>query len=195
VAKGITVALGLVAVLGLAGGCDRSATSTTTTGRVLTVAPSSCPRTAPTGHPAPTRPGMADQLVPPVPVRALVCRFEGLNGPAAAGALVSSRVVSGRALAGLVVLFDSHRWHMITAGSTYSCPSDDGAIDVVRFSYASGPSVDVSIALGGCEFASNGVRTVQGYALGQRLSSLVGSPSRPTSSPRPAPSPSPGSGP
>jgi hypothetical protein len=101
-----------------------------------------------------------------------------LNGQAAAGSLVRSKVVWGSALDDLVVLFNSPQWQVVTGPPTYNCPSDDGENDVVRFIYSSGPSVDVTIDLGGCTFASNGVRTVAGYELGQRLASLVGSPSR-----------------
>ncbi len=176
--KRLTVALGLIAVLWLACGCSRNASPTTTTGRVIAIAASSCPRTVPTVQPAPSRPDLADELVPPGPVSASVCRYEGLNGPVAAGSLVRSHVVSGPALDNLVALFDSPQWQVITNPAGYFCPLDNGAKDVVRFIYTSGPSVDVSVDLEGCTFASNGVRTVAGSVLGQRLGSLVGSASR-----------------
>ncbi len=165
----------LAVVLGLTTGCGNSASPTTTTGRVLAAAPSLCPRTATTVHPVPLRPGLADQLVPSGPVRAAVCRYEGLDGPAAAGSLVRSHVVSGPALDDLVALFNSPQWQVITDPAVYSCPFDEGAVDDVWFMYTAGPSVVVSVDLAGCRFASNGVRTIAGNTLVQRLATLVGS--------------------
>jgi len=78
----------------------------------------------------------------------------------------------------MVALVDSPHWEEISSSATYSCPYDDGAVDVAWFIYPTGPSVDVTVSPSGCAFASNGVRTVSGYTLGQRLTSLVGSPTR-----------------
>ena len=176
--KRFTAGLGLLVLLTFASSCGQSGSTPSTTGPTLALGLSSCPRTAPANEPLPPRPGLADELVPAGPVRASVCRYEGLNGPASAGSLVRSHVVSGAALDDLVALFDSSTWQVITQPPYLYCPMDDGASDVVQFRYASGPSVDVRIDLGGCGFASNGVRTVGGYGLGRRLASLVGSPSR-----------------
>jgi hypothetical protein len=78
----------------------------------------------------------------------------------------------------LVTLFNSPQWHVVTDTAVYSCPLDEGAVDDVWFMYTAGPSVVVSVDLAGCTFASIGVRTVAGYALVQRLATLVGSPTR-----------------
>ncbi len=77
-------------------------------------------------------------------------------------------------LRALVAFVNSSNWQVIRQPQTYMCPYDDGQADIVELVYPSGPDVAVQVSLRGCRFASNGTRTVGGYAIGQRLAAWVG---------------------
>ncbi|MGO8872391.1 MAG: hypothetical protein ACLQPH_13505 [Acidimicrobiales bacterium] len=79
-------------------------------------------------------------------------------------------------LRALVAFFNSSKWQVISNPGEYQCPAYRyGQADLVKFVYPIGRGVTVTVDLGGCSFASNGVRTVGGYAIGQRLAAWVGS--------------------
>jgi hypothetical protein len=87
--------------------------------------------------------------------------------------LAGSRVVTGPTLDLLVAFLDSSHWPVVSGAAEYSCPEWNGATDLALFAYPSGPDVTVDADLGGCGFASNGTRTVSGYAIGQHLAALI----------------------
>jgi hypothetical protein len=172
----IAAAIGISTLLLFGSSCGGSASPPTTTGPIVTARPAPCPSKAPTTEPSPARSGLDVDLVPPGPVYGTVCRYQGFNGTAKPGSLVRSHLLSGAALTSVVALFDSPRWQVITQPAVYNCPMDDGASDMVEFAYPTGPAARVRVALSGCRFASNGVRTVAGYAIGQLLAAWVGTP-------------------
>jgi hypothetical protein len=104
-----------------------------------------------------------------------VCRYSGVGAGGAGSTLEHAKVVTGPGLRALVALLDSPRWSVVAPSAVYSCPNWDGAADVGLFVYAIGPSVRVTVDLGGCGFASNGVRTVQGTGIAGQLAASVGS--------------------
>jgi hypothetical protein len=116
---------------------------------------------------------LSSVLVPKGPAYMTVCRYAGLNQRIRAGILERSRVVTGRALARFVDFVDQ-RWEVIARNSIYSCPDDQGSVDILRFVYPTGPQVALSVDISGCTFASNGIETVWGSAIGQRLTQWVG---------------------
>ena len=137
------------------------------------VAAPTCPpgpsAVVPAAPPSSTRPGLSGSLVPPGPSAAVVCRYAGGSSH-----VIRSAVVPRAALAPLVAELDSDRWQVVADPGVYNCPTWDGSTDVVRFVYPSGPDVVVTVDLGGCDFASNGVRTVGGHDIGRYLSRWVG---------------------
>jgi len=48
------------------------------------------------------------------------------------------------------------------------------AVALVLVVHDSGPGVRVTVDLGGCGFASNGVRTVAGHPIAQHLAASIG---------------------
>jgi hypothetical protein len=112
--------------------------------------------------------------VPAGPTVLTVCRYAGLNQSVPAGTLERSTVVTGAPLAALVAYIDQPSWSVIPQGTAYGCPMSEGQVDLLRFAYSAGPGVSVTVDIGGCSFASNGARTVQGSSIGGRLTSLVG---------------------
>ena len=163
-------------------GCGGSASSPPTTRippAVSVASPESCPDHPPATLTAPSttvpaRPGVSTELVPPGPVSAVICRYSGVNATGGT-ALVRTVAVPGPLVGMWVSLLDSPRWTVVTSPSTYNCPEWDGALDLLVFSYASGPDVAVTVDLGGCRFASNGTRTVQGDAIATALTPVIGS--------------------
>jgi hypothetical protein len=155
-----------------------TATTTTTTTTTTTVPAPTCPTgpadgLAPATPERPVRPGLDAALVPPGPVVATVCRYGGVSATAGDGP-VRSATVMGAALGALVTEADSPRWHVVARGADYSCPMWDGGRDAVEVAYPAGPGVRVTVDIGGCGFASNGVRTVEGNELVGYLARWVG---------------------
>ena len=186
------VAVVLVAVALVAAACGTTtaapsgSTTTTTMSPTTTTSPVPAP-TCPTGRadglaPAtperPVRPGLDSVLVPPGPVVATVCRYGGVSATTGDGP-VRSATVTGTALGALVTEVDSARWHVVARGADYSCPMWDGGRDAVEVAYPSGPGARVTVDIGGCGFASNGVRTVEGNELVGYLARWVGTPTVP----------------
>jgi hypothetical protein len=89
---------------------------------------------------------------------------------------VRSATVATADLAAVVDELDSPRLRPVPSAAVYSCPVWDGGLDLVEFAYRSGPGVRVTVDIGGCGFASNGVRSVQGDALVTYLARWVGEP-------------------
>ena len=123
----------------------------------------------------PVRSGSATELVPATPTAVTLCRYSGVGASGTGGAVVGTRIVSGPALADLVALVDSPQLAVVANPGIYNCPEWDGAVILGLFSYASGPDVRLTVDLGGCGFASNGVRTVQGGTITQHLVATIGS--------------------
>jgi hypothetical protein len=142
-----------VGVLVLAGCGTMTSVPPGTTGPAVAVVPPTCPEARvpvePYARVTPARPGSDASLVPPGPAAASVCRFAA----AADGRIARSAAVSRADLGTLVSEFDSTDRKVIAHPGIYDCPRWDGATDVVRLAYPSGPGVDVTIALGGCGFA------------------------------------------
>ena len=167
------VAAGVAAALVLAA-CGSSVSAPTTspsgpaTARTPTCPPGSTTRAPATGG-TPARAGLADELVPSGPDAAVACRYAATSTSA-----VRSAVVARKDVAALVAELDSSQWQVITQPATYSCPMWDGSTDVLLFAYPSGPEVQVTVDLGGCGFASNGVRTVGGYEISGYVARWVG---------------------
>jgi hypothetical protein len=101
-----------------------------------------------------------------------VCRYAGLNQKAKFGSLEASRVVSGAELSDFVGFSD--RQAKVSGGET-SCPMSQGSLDLLELVYPTGPKVSVSVSILGCSAASNGLRTVDGWAISARLATWVGS--------------------
>ncbi len=176
--------VGLLAVgclaLGISG-CGSSSTprKAAAAAEVGVANPARCPdRWTTTDHsmlnPAPARSGLSDTLVPPGAESMTVCRYAGLNQPVEVGSLERSHVVSGPQLTAFLAFVNMPSWQVISGTAVYNCPADQGSTDLLMFTYSSGPSVDVDVDLEGCSFATNGVRTVNGYEIGMRLTAWVG---------------------
>jgi len=179
--RGVVAALSVaLALLGAACGSSPSAGpgSTTSAPTTLLRAPV-CPTgqsvvPGGSGPEQPSRPGQADILVPLGPSVATVCRY-GLS-PSATTHPVRSAVVRGADLEALVSDVDSTGRQVISPTAVYSCPASEGGEDVVLFAYPTGPGVRATVAVGGCEFVSNGVRTAHGDDLVRYLARWVGVP-------------------
>ena len=159
----------------------RTTATSATTPPAPVVHPASCqPQWA--GSAAPlnprARPGLSTELVPTAPEVMTICRYAGLNQKVAFGALEASRTIGGKALTEFVGYLDSPGWHVVRKGAIF-CPFSQGSTDLLEFVYPSGPPVTVSVAISGCSFVSNGVRTVTGAAIGARLARWVGADSVP----------------
>ncbi len=174
--------VGAAALLVKACGSTVPPTAQTATTVAVAVDAPACPDAqaggpGPTSPETPVRPGLDAVLVPTGPSVATVCRYGGLGTTSeGAGAAVARATVTGADLHRLVSELDATTWRVIDGSVRYSCPNWDGALDLVRFAYPSGPGVEVSVDLGGCGFASNGVRTVEGNAIGRYLARWVGDP-------------------
>ncbi|MGA2036038.1 MAG: hypothetical protein ABSH04_00395 [Acidimicrobiales bacterium] len=159
-----------------------SALLSTTASTTVAVHPATCTRQwqaiSPNTslNPPPARPDLASSVVPPGPTFLTVCRYAGLNQEVEAGTLEQSHVVTGAELAAFVTYVDEPTWQVVLPGTAqeYSCPASEGLVDLLRFVYASGPGVTVSVDLDGCTFVSNGSRTVQSGSIGMRLTPWVG---------------------
>lgn len=119
-------------------------------------------------------------MVPTGPVDMTVCRYAGLNQKVKFGRLEASRVVNGAALATFVGYVDMTSWQTVKPGVTDFCPMSQGSEDLLEFVYRSGPSVVVSVAIGGCPFVSNGAMTISGGAIGARVGAWVGADAMPS---------------
>jgi hypothetical protein len=196
------VALCLLAFSLLAAACSAtsgSATpgSTTTTGHATRVAPLSekkgpdprtvavaaatCPAhrsffgSAGSLNAEPFRGGLKDVLVPSGPVAMTICRYAGLNMRIPVGTLEKTLVIrSHQELSDFVSLVDQKTWQAIKPGLAVNCPMSTGRVDILRFVYASGPGVTISVNVDGCELVSNGFRTVWAGPIAQRVTAWVG---------------------
>jgi hypothetical protein len=177
----VSLALLAVALVGSACGTTTAAPTTSTTSTTTSsVGAPSCPTGEGDGlglasPEQPERPGLDAALVPPGAVVATVCRYGGVSSTAGGGP-VRSAAVMGASLDALVEELDSAKWQVVAQPAVYSCPMWDGGRDVVEVAYPSGPRVRVTVDIGGCGFASNGVRTVEGYDLVPYLARWVGAP-------------------
>jgi hypothetical protein len=117
------------------------------------------------------RPGLAASIVPGTPTHALACRY-GVAPPF--GGLVQSATLTETAA--LVAVLNSAT--QMQFGASYACAAGTGALDLLLFSYSSGPPVGVRVDLDGCSMEFNGLRLA--YAdtpQHEALASVVGSPS------------------
>jgi hypothetical protein len=107
------------------------------------------------------------QLLPPgEPTAALVCSYNGYNGPLPESAQLSlamklahqarlGAAAAGRLAAAVTALPLSH-----VDGGLTSCPAGLGTAAIMAFSYRTGPDVDIWVAATGCPFFANGyIRT------------------------------------
>ena len=99
-------------------------------------------------------PGLDTALLPTAqPTRALLCRYEGLNGNAFT--LTGHRLLTGPAATALA---DRIRRLPLSHpdGGVVNCPNDDGAAGYLAFDYPHHTTVDLEVALGGCSTVANG---------------------------------------
>ena len=138
------------------------------------VRPFACPPTftnnGSTYFPA-IRPGLVASIVPGTPTQALVCRYPGVPTD---GGLVQSAALANTAA--LVAVLNSAT--QMQVGASYACAAGTGQLDLLLFSYSSGPPVGVTVELDGCSMEFNGLRlayadTPQHAA----LANVAGSPS------------------
>lgn len=174
----------LTGAVGLTACAGPPTAATDATGTVIFVPPPNCPERNPNPlrlpRPVqPLRPDLSTELVPPGPTYATICRYGPLDAKGNPGPLQRTHVVANPELRALVAFFNSSKWQVISQPAAYSCPLDDGQVDIAEFVYPSGPGVTVTVELRGCSFASNGTRTVDGYAIGQRLATWIGTSSKP----------------
>ncbi len=110
------------------------------------------------------------------PTAALVCRYNGSDGPS--GALPASQwqklahqvrlsATGADQLARTVAAAPISRTEV--PGSGTFCPMDDGAVALLAFSYRGRPDVDVWVQLGGCTLASNGYILGAGWNIAIRV--------------------------
>lgn len=97
------------------------------------------------------RPGLAASIVPGTPTRALVCRYPVV---ATDGGLVRSATLTDTAA--LVAVLK--RATQMQLGASYACAAGTGQLDLLLFSYSSGPPVGVTVELDGCSMEFNGRR-------------------------------------
>ena len=99
--------------------------------------------------------GLDHALLPPGrPSSALICVYGGLNAKARLNLARHVAVPVGGAARLSRQALRIQLGH--TDGGTFSCPLDDGSIDVVAFHYAAGPDVDLWYHATGCEDVANG---------------------------------------
>jgi len=115
-------------------------------------APVRCPATHPADTPKPKRKEAEKQLVPGQPSGAVICRYAGLDSKHP-GSLISRKGLSGQTAVAFAKNLNAGRSASIDA---ISCPNDTGALDLMTFTYPSGPTVAVLIRRSGCHLASNG---------------------------------------
>jgi hypothetical protein len=118
-----------------------------------------------------TRPGLAAAIVPGSPTEAIVCRYADVGTD---GGLVQSATLTDTAA--LVAVLNSAT--QMQVGASYACAAGTGQLDLLLFSYTSGPPVGVTVELDGCSMEFNGLRLA--YAdtpQREALAAVVGSPS------------------
>jgi hypothetical protein len=98
--------------------------------------------------------GSATTFIPGHPSALLGCRYHGLTEPR--GSLAKSASVSPAPIAEAL-----NRAQPITNSGVFKCPVDFGETILLLFEYPNGARLTVSIEMGGCEFATNGDRTVR----------------------------------
>lgn len=125
-------------------------------------------------NPNPKRSGLAQTLVPAGPVYLTVCRYAGLDSSVPAGSLENEATFSARTVSDFVRYVDGPSFKPVSS-STYFCPMSEGQVDLLRFVYPTGPQVVLSVDTDGCEFVSNGSRTVSGGSIAKTVTAWVGS--------------------
>ena len=122
-----------------------------------------CDSTAPADVPVHQRDGTQTTMVPGRPDRLLGCRYHGLNQPEPVRTLASSAALPAGELAALV-----NAVRIPPPGSPVpNCPADFGETYVLRFGYADGTDLVVTVGRGGCRVVSNG--DLHGWPAGAEL--------------------------
>lgn len=132
-----------------------SPTTTGTPSTTVSPTPLRCPAEPPRSVPPHQIAGTASASVPGRPNALLACRYHGFNQPQPVGALAKSASVPPEPIAAALNLAPR-----IQNAAVYHCPIDFGETILLLFAYSNGSRLTVSLALGGCRFASNGDRTV-----------------------------------
>lgn len=104
-----------------------------------------CPTRAPARVTAPNEAPKTEMPVPGAPVAALVCEYAGRNRPEPIGVLLAHHLVD-RPSTLAVAVNDGP----LFGPGPYSCPADDGSVDLLRFGYSGGTADDVPVRLRGC---------------------------------------------
>ena len=128
----------------------------------------SCPRHIPASVPRHQRPGTAAQVVPGRPVALLACRYYGLNLPQPMGTLARSAHMAPAPVAAAL-----NRQPSVDPDA-YFCPRDSGATILLDFAYADDSHLLVRVSVQGCQFATNGDRTVRAAGVVGPLQELLG---------------------
>ena len=126
--------------------------------------------------------GLTASLLPPgSPTAALVCRYDGSDGPS--GSLPASQwqklahqarltATGARELARVVDAAPTSRT-VVPGGGAFApaaqCPMDDGAVAIVAFSYPGRPDVDLWAQLSGCAVVGNGFILGSGAGIASRV--------------------------
>lgn len=93
-------------------------------------------------------------LPPQDPTGGLICRYYGLNGQPFQ--LKSQSVLDATDALAQAGAMRQVPLTCAFCDGTYSCPMDDGSIDVVVFNYTDRPDVAVWVKANGCRTMSNG---------------------------------------
>jgi hypothetical protein len=160
-------AVGLALTVALIAGCSSTSPKAEQLAAKVTAIPSASPTTtSPTPPPfkcparVPSviakhqRPGTASTFVPGHAVALLACRYHGYNQPEPSGSLAK---FAHFAPAPFVTALNAAR--PVPKGA-YNCPMDANETILLLFAYANGSRLTASIDTMGCEFATNGDRTV-----------------------------------
>jgi len=133
---------------------SRSTSTTTSLGRLGVAHRVAGPPGAPRSVPRHQVRGTASTLVPGTSVALLACRYHGFNQPQPFGSLAASVRVAPSPVARAL-----NREPPINP-AIYHCPMDAGELLLLLFQYPDGSLLQVHVSMQGCEFATNGDRTV-----------------------------------
>jgi hypothetical protein len=98
----------------------------------------------------------------------LGCRYYGLNLPQPVGTLARSAHMPPAPVAALL------NGQKSVDPNVFACPADSGGVILLNFGYAGGSHLLMHIDPSGCQFATNGDRTVRGAGVVQQLEPVLG---------------------
>lgn len=132
-----------------------TSTVPSTTTSTPTTVPLECPARGPSHVAQHQQPGTAATFVPGHPSELLGCRYRGDNQPQPIGSMATSARFPADAIAA-----ELNAARPVPKVINLMCPIDFGEMILLIFGYPNGSQLTVSIARGGCAFASNGERRI-----------------------------------